>query len=61
MAKWHVYGKIEGSIYLGEVEAATRELAMEKAVENAYVGFCHHCSHMCEDPEVEATEAVEVE
>lgn len=54
MAKYQVYGRVSGSIYLGEVEAETEEDAQKKAWElpSCHVSFCHHCSSQCEDPEV---------
>lgn len=59
MKRYHVYGKVTGSIYLGEFSAKDEEEAMQKATEQSHVGFCHQCNSQCEDPEVEATAAEE--
>ena len=50
--KYHVYGTVVGSKYLGEFEAASEEEAIEKASNEAYVSFCHQCSQECENAEV---------
>ena len=57
MPKFHVYGKVSGSKYLGVVEAPTAEEAAERAIKTAHVSFCHQCSDDCEDPQVESATA----
>ncbi len=57
MPKFIVTGTVVGSIHLGEYDAETAEEAVEKALDKAYVGFCHQCSHQCENAEVESAEA----
>lgn len=54
MPTFQCYGQVVGSKYLGEVEAATKEEAEEKALEldNCSVTFCHNCESECEDAEV---------
>lgn len=54
MKKYHCYGTVIGSKYLGEVEAENIEEAMTKAweLEEAWISFCHQCSRECEDPMV---------
>jgi len=59
--RWRIYGRVVGSTYVGEVEAATKKEALEKGQDEAHVSFCHQCSSGCEDPEVEVTDAEEVE
>ncbi len=54
MPKFRCYGRVVGSTYLGEVEAATEEEAMEKALNDAWVSLCHQCSREIEDPEVDS-------
>ena len=53
MPRFRCYGKVCGTKYLGEFEAATREEAKELAYESeaADISFCHNC---------EDTEVVEV-
>lgn len=57
MMKFHVYGKVVGTKYLGTVEAESEKEAIRK-VENGEgpemsVQLCHHCSSQCEDPEID--------
>lgn len=63
MQKWHTYGAVVGTKYLGIVEAETKEEAIEKGaeLESAYVSLCHHCSRECETPEIESVDAEEIE
>jgi hypothetical protein len=63
MPKYRVYGKVVGTKYIGEFEAATKEEAEQMAWENdeAYVSVCHQCSRDIEDPEIERMEVIEVE
>lgn len=53
--KWDAYGKVVGNKYLGEVEAATEQEAIEAALklDSTYVSFCHQCAGECEDPVIE--------
>lgn len=53
MKRWHVYGHVTGTKYLGEVLAATAEEAKDIALRKAYVSLCHHCSNQCGDPQIE--------
>lgn len=59
MPKFHVYGKVTGSRYMGEFEAESRQEAMEKADSEIGGAFslCHQCSGKVEDAEVEAVDA----
>lgn len=56
MAKYRCSGHVSGSKYLGVVEAANEEAAIEAAYDlpSAYVSLCHQCSGHCEDPEIVA-------
>lgn len=56
MKKWRVYGAVQGSKYLGEIEAETKEEAEKKAwdLDECCVCLCHHCSAECEDPEIDS-------
>lgn len=58
--KYQVFGKVTGSVYVGEFEANSPEEARElaEASDGASVSFCHYCSRKCEDPEVEITSIV---
>lgn len=61
MAKWDIHGRVVGSIFLGSVEAATREEAIEKAwtLPNCCVSLCHQCARQCEDAEIDKITAHE--
>jgi hypothetical protein len=62
MAKFHVYGAIVGTKYLGIYEAETKEEAVEKAMADAAGPcLCHECSSEVEDPEIESAMADPVE
>lgn len=52
--RYRAYGTVEGSKYLGEIEARSREEAMQKAweLDSVSVGLCHHCNRQCEDAQV---------
>jgi hypothetical protein len=54
MPKYHCYGVVTGSKYLGLVVADNEEEAKEDArgLGTAYVSFCHQCAGHCEDPEI---------
>jgi hypothetical protein len=51
--KYRVYGKVVGSIYLGEFKAENTEEAEMLAIENSDISFCHQCSSHCEDAQIE--------
>lgn len=53
--KYHCYGVVVGSKYLGEVEADSEEEAEERALEleSASVSLCHQCASECEDPQID--------
>lgn len=53
--KYHVWAKVVGSKYLGEVEADSEEEAIEKGRELDECGIflCYQCSSECEDAEME--------
>lgn len=59
MKKFRVWGKVVGSKYLGEFEAATKKKAEEMALESeeASVRLCHQCSGECEDAEIDDVSA----
>ncbi len=63
MPKYHVYGHVVGTKYLGEFEAETPEEAKEMAIEaeEAHVSFCHQCSRECSDPEIHEATVEEAE
>ncbi|MFD1206657.1 hypothetical protein ACFQ38_16290 [Sporosarcina contaminans] len=46
MPKYRMYGVLDATKYLGEVEAENKEQAEEKAWESdeQHVSICHHCS-----------------
>lgn len=53
MPVYRVYGKVVGSKYLGEYEAATADEAEDMAMEeNGHCGLCHQCADECDDPEI---------
>lgn len=54
MKKFHVYAVVTGSKYLGEVDAETKEEAIEKGenLKSVNISICHQCSSECENPEV---------
>tara|TARA_E500000305_G_C4028231_1_gene243093 strand:+ start:698 stop:901 length:204 start_codon:yes stop_codon:yes gene_type:complete len=54
MPKWIIYAVVSGSKFLGEVEAATKEEAIQKAwgLDSCYASVCHQCSRQIEDAEV---------
>lgn len=53
--KYHIYAKVVGSKYLGEVEANSEKEAIQKGwdLDEACVSLCHQCSSECEDAEIE--------
>lgn len=53
MAKYHVYGKVTGTTYVGEYEADTPEAAIKMAETDVDVGLCHRCARKCSDAEAE--------
>lgn len=55
--RWAVYGTVVGSKYLGEYEAATKEEAEAKALDEAHVSFCHQCCGECENAEIDEVHA----
>lgn len=61
MKKWHIYGAVGATKYLGVVEAETKEDAEEKGMNlpEAYVSVCHHCSSEVGDPEIQSVTAEE--
>lgn len=52
MSKFHVWGTVTGTKYLGLVEAKTEKEAKELALEleTMEVSLCHECDAECEDP-----------
>ncbi len=63
MTKYHIYGTVTGSKYLGTVEADSTGEAEEKAWEelDCSVSVCYHCANDVVDPEITAVVANEVE
>lgn len=59
--KFHVYGQVTGTKYLGIVEADTEEAAIDLALQNASVHICHQCKKECEDPQIQDAKAEPVE
>ena len=52
---FRLYGTVQGSIYLGTIEATSKEEAVELAendIELTHISFCASCADQCEDPEV---------
>lgn len=62
MPKYNLYAKVAASKYLGEVEAATMEEAIQKGydLDSCTVSVCHQCSRDVEDPEVDDVTAEKV-
>lgn len=61
MPRFRVNGTVVGGKYLGEYEAATKEEAIEMAMnEEGYVSFCHQCCEQCENAEIESADAEEI-
>lgn len=58
---WNAYGKVVGSKYLGQVEADTKEEAIDKVSSSASVNLCHQCCTECEDAEIYDVEAEEAD
>lgn len=54
MPKYAAYGVVQGTKYLGEFEAKSKEEAEDKALKSefAHVSLCSYCISQCEDPEV---------
>lgn len=63
MPKWHVYGKVVATKYLGKFEAATKEEAERLALESgaASVDLCHACVKEADSAAIEEAEAELVE
>ncbi len=55
MPRFHVYGAVKATKYLGEFDGATKEAAIEAAQsgQTNQIVLCHHCSGQCEDPEID--------
>jgi len=53
VAKFAIYGKVVGTKYIGEVEAANAEEAEAKGWKMAHVSVCHQCSDQIGDPEID--------
>lgn len=63
MPRYHVYGHVVGTKYLGEFEAKNEKAAEGIALngEEAYSSLCHQCSSECSDPEIKEATAELVE
>jgi hypothetical protein len=62
MKRWHVYGKVVATKYLGKYEAETAEEAKEMALnEKGFVDLCHQCVAEAENADIEEAEAEEIE
>jgi hypothetical protein len=59
MPKYRGYGMVEGSKYLGVVEAKDELEALKKFRKGASVTLCHACADECEDGEVTEIQIVE--
>jgi hypothetical protein len=59
MPKWHVYGKVVATKYLGEFESATKEEAEALALDSntANVCLCHACVKEADDAQIVEAEA----
>lgn len=52
--RWSVNATVVGGTHMGIFEAETAEEAIDKAWKaHEGISFCHHCSHQCENPEIE--------
>ena len=62
MPKYRLYAKVVASKYLGEVEAASEQEAIEKGYQfdACEISVCHQCAENIEDPEVDDISAEEV-
>jgi hypothetical protein len=53
---YHVYGKVTGGSYLGQVMAHSKEEAEQIAWDGKKLDlgiiFCHQCAHYCENAEI---------
>lgn len=55
MKKWHIYGVVTGTKYMGMVHADTEKEAQKRGMEldSGSVTLCHHCAEQCSDPEIQ--------
>lgn len=62
MPRYRCVGVVTGSKYLGVVEAATEEEAIEKAFDelDEGVSLCHQCADQCETAEVTQVHVEEI-
>ncbi len=60
MKKWHVYGAVTGSTYVGVFKAETKEEAEKLAWKDADVSVCNYCSKHIEDPEISELTLMEI-
>jgi hypothetical protein len=60
MAKFHVYGAVTGTKYLGVFEGTTKEEALAAAAPEAFVSLCHQCDDECQDAEIHDMTAEEI-
>lgn len=63
MKKYRIYAQVVGSKYLGEVEADSKEEAIEKAfdLDTCSVSICHQCSREIDDAQIGEIDAEEIE
>lgn len=61
MPKFHAYGKVVGTKYLGEFVAETADEARRIAEKAAWASMCHQCSSECSDPEITEIEVEPVD
>lgn len=62
MTKYHISAIVQGSKFIGEFEADSKEEAIKMAWEheNAEVNLCHQCSDDCEDANIAEMDVYEV-
>lgn len=61
MPKFRVHGRVVGTKYIGEYEAATAADAEALAWRDAHSSMCHQCSSECEDAEIDELVVEQVE
>lgn len=51
--KYHAYGTVSGSKFIGTFEADSETEALEQAEQVAHISLCHQCSGEIDYPQIE--------